>query len=169
MCVCAYARAAGNGQHVGTPPCISGLTAALPWQTTWSAQILSAPAWAQVALASDFPRMAVVRALHKSVRRVYSVSPWCANNTMRAIYAIAHHQPCKQHQAVTRLILWLNRNAKWDGSQYTNIVIPPQFQPEGYCPAWCVYMHLLRVRGRSEPYLSARHICRSVCVVCVCG
>ena len=37
-------------------PCIfsSSLTGALPWQTTWAAQILAALAWAQVALASNY-------------------------------------------------------------------------------------------------------------------
>ena len=70
---------------------ISSLTAALPWQKTWAAQIMSAPAWAQLGMASAYPRMVVMRALHKSVCRVYSASPWGAENTMRAVYAIAHH------------------------------------------------------------------------------
>ena len=51
--------------------------------------------WAQVALASEYAHMAV--ALHKSVRRVYSTSPWNAENTMCAVYAITDHQPCAQH------------------------------------------------------------------------
>ena len=38
-------------------------------------------------------RMAVMRAMHKTVRHVYSASPWMAENTMRAVYAIGHHQP----------------------------------------------------------------------------
>ena len=42
-------------------------------------------------LASDYTRMAAMRAMHKSVRCVYSASPWNAENTMRALYAIAHH------------------------------------------------------------------------------
>ena len=43
-------------------PCIfiSSLTSALPWQQTWSAQILSALAWAQVGLTSDYTRMVVM-------------------------------------------------------------------------------------------------------------
>ena len=50
--------------------------------STWAAQILSALAWAQVALASDYGRMVVMCALHKAVRRVYHTSPWGAENSM---------------------------------------------------------------------------------------
>ena len=59
-----------------------------------ASQILSALAWAQVALACDYARMTVMRAMHKSVCRVYCVSPWNEENTMRGVYAIGHHQPC---------------------------------------------------------------------------
>ena len=57
-------------------PCIliSSLAAALPWQRTCAAQIMSALAWAQPGMASAYPRMVVMRALHKSVRRVCSAS-----------------------------------------------------------------------------------------------
>jgi hypothetical protein len=59
-------------------PCIliSSLTGTLPWQQTWAAQILSALAWAQLAMLSGYRRMTVMRALHKAVRRVYAASPW---------------------------------------------------------------------------------------------
>ena len=55
---------------------ISSLTGALPWQTTWAAQILSALAWAQVALASDYNRMVVMRALHKAVDVDWPLFGW---------------------------------------------------------------------------------------------
>ena len=49
------------------PPCsylccilISSLTAALPWQKTWAAQIMSVLAWAQVGMASAYPHMVVM-------------------------------------------------------------------------------------------------------------
>jgi hypothetical protein len=122
----------------------SSLTAALPWQHSWSAQILSALAWAQVALARDYGRMTVMRALHKSMRRVYSASPWNAENTMRAVYAVAHHQLCAQHVVVTRVMHWLFRNAHWQGTQYTNTVIPAELQPDGCTPVWTAELHLLR-------------------------
>jgi hypothetical protein len=67
------------------------------------------------------------------VRRVYSASPWNAENTMRAVYAIAHH--------------WLKHNAKWNDKHYTDTVIPPELQPEGYKPTWSTDIHLLQVRG----------------------
>ena len=83
VCVCVWAAP----EYV---PCIfiRSLTGALPWQTTWAAQILSALAWAQVALASDYNRMVIMRALHKAVHRVCGASPWGAENTMRTVYAI---------------------------------------------------------------------------------
>ena len=74
----------------------SGLTAPLPWQYSCSAQILFALAWAQVALSSDYDRMTVMRAMHKSVCRVYCASPWNVEGTVRAVYALAHHQPCPE-------------------------------------------------------------------------
>ena len=49
---------------------------AQPWLHSWSAQILSALSWVQVARACDYKRMAVMRGMHKTVRRVYSASPW---------------------------------------------------------------------------------------------
>ena len=96
------------------------------------AQILSTLAWAQVALASDYGRMVVMWALHKAVHRVYSTSPLGAENTMCAVYAIAHHQPCTESAVVKRLVQWLPRNAQWEGTRYTDHVIPGIFQPEGY-------------------------------------
>ena len=71
----------------------SSLTAAQPWFHSWGAHILSALSWVQVALACHYKRMAVMRAMHKTVRRVYSASPGAAENTMRVVYVIAHHQP----------------------------------------------------------------------------
>ena len=56
----------------------SNLTAALPWFHSWGAQILSALSWVQVTLACDYKHMAVMRAMHKTVHRVYSASPWTA-------------------------------------------------------------------------------------------
>ena len=91
----------------------SSLTAALPWLHRCGPQILLALSWAQVALASNYTPMAVMRAMHKAVRRVYSVSPWNAENTMRAVYANTHHQPCAQHVVVTKLTHCLFRQAKW--------------------------------------------------------
>ena len=126
---------------------ISSLMGARPWQYTWSAQILSVLAWAQVGLASNYARMAVMRALHKAVCRVYAASPWTAENTMRAVYAIAHHQPCTQHTVVTRLIHWLHKNAHWHGTLYTDTTVPAEFQLEDYEPMWCADINLLPARG----------------------
>ena len=125
----------------------SSLMSAQPWLESWSAQILSALSWVQVARACDYKRMAVMRAMHKTVRRVYSASPWMAENTMRAVYAIGHHQPCPQATTVDKLLHWLFRNAVWDGSNYTDQVIPTELQPEGYTPTWCTDIHLLQARS----------------------
>ena len=63
---------------------------------------------------------------------------------MRAVYVIARHQLCAHAAVVTRLIQWLTRNAEWEGTRYTDTGIPSAFQLEGYEPAWCGDMHLLR-------------------------
>ena len=63
---------------------------------------------------------------------------------MHAVYAIARNQPCAHAAIVTGLIHWLTRNAKWDGTRYTDGPIPSAFQPERYEPAWCGDVHLLR-------------------------
>ena len=97
----------------------SSLTSAQPWLQSWSAQILSALSWVQVACAYDYKRMAGMRAMHKTVSRVYSASLWAAENTMRAVYAIGHHQPCPQAVAVDKLVHWLFRSAVWENSSYT--------------------------------------------------
>ena len=112
------------------------------------AQISSALAWAQIAIASDYTCMVVMRPLHKAVCHVYSVSPWSAENTMRLVYAIAHHQPCTRHHVATQLLHWLRNNAlrntaKWH-EHYTDPIIPPVFQPEECAPAWCADIQLLR-------------------------
>ena len=79
---------------------------------------MSALSWVQVARAFDYKRMAVMRAMHKTVRRVYSASPRAAENTMRAVDAIRHHQPCPQVVAVDKLMHWLFWNAVWENSSY---------------------------------------------------
>ena len=88
-----------------------------------------------------------MRVMHKSVRRVYSASPWNAENTMRAVYAIAHHQACTQSDVATILMHWLVRHAKWNNKHYTDTVIPTELRPEGYEPNWSTDIHLLHVRG----------------------
>ena len=142
----------------------SSLTSAQPWLESWSAQILSALSWVQVARACEYKRMVVMRAMHKTVRRVYSASPWRAENTMRAVYAIGHQQPCPQATTVDKLLHWLFQNAVWDGSNYTDQVIPAELQPEGYTPTWCSDIHLLQ--ARSATFSDRPPLCPtpSVCV-----
>ena len=87
--------------------------------------------------------MVLMRALHKVVRSVYSASPpWGTQDTMHAVYAISHHQLCTQQEASRKLAHWLYTVS----TRYTDTVIPPQYQPEGYTPTWCYGMHLLKVR-----------------------
>ena len=50
---------------------------------------------------------------------------------MRAIYAIAHHQPCAHNAVVKQLVHLLTRNAQCEGTCYTDHIIPGVFQPEG--------------------------------------
>ena len=45
---------------------------------------------------------------------------------------------------VKQSIYWLTRNAPLEGARYTDHIIPGVFQPEGYQPAWCANVHLLR-------------------------
>ena len=127
-------------------PCIliSSLTGTLPWQQTWAAQILSALAWAQLAMLSGYKRMTVMRALHKAVRRVYAASPWWSENTMRAVYSVGHDLPCSRATATAKLVHWLTNKAVWEGDRYTDREIPEDLQPEGYTPAWCMDIALLR-------------------------
>ena len=66
---------------------------------------------------------------------------------MRAVCAIGHHKPCPQATTVDKLLHWLFRNAVWDGSNYTDQVIPTELQPEGYTPTWCTDIHLLQARS----------------------
>ena len=134
-------------EYLGCTFMSSGGTALAPQLHSWSARILSALSWVQVALACDYKCMAVMRAMHKTMRRVYSASPWAAENAMRAVYAIGHHQPCAQAVAVDELMHRLFRNAKWDNSSYIDQVILIELQPDGYTPSWCTDIHLLRARS----------------------
>ena len=61
-----------------------------------------------------------------------SESVWCA---------------CTQHSVVTGLIHWLQKNAHWQGTQYTDTTIPAEFQPEDCEPTRCADTNLLRARG----------------------
>ena len=110
-------------------------------------RIPSVLTWTQVGLTRDYTHMVVMRLLHKVVRLVYAASPWRADNTMRVVYAIAHHQPCTQHNMVTRRIQWLQQTVHWHGTLYIDTTIPAQFQPEDYKPTWCADINLLRTRG----------------------
>ena len=101
---------------------------------SWGARILSTLSSVQMALTCDYKCMAVMHAMHKIVHRVYFASPWAAENTMRSVYAIAHHQPCTQQAAIEKLVQWLFCNAKWQGTNHTDMTIPTELQPEGYNP-----------------------------------
>ena len=127
-------------------PCIliSSLTGTLPWQVTWASQILSALSWAQLAMLSGYRRMTVMRALHKVVRRVHAASPWWPENTLHAVYNVGHDLPCPRNTATAKLLHWLVGNAVWSGHQYTEREIPTEFQLEGYTPAWCDDITILR-------------------------
>ena len=91
-------------------------------------------AWAQIALASDYTPMSVMRALHKSVRRVYSASPWNAENTMRAVYAVAHHV----------LNMWLSHGSC---TGFFKTSEHAELQPDRYAPVWCADLYLLQIRS----------------------
>ena len=101
---------------------------------------VSALAWGQVALASDYPRAHVMSALHKAVRRVHAASPWAPENTIRAV---AHCMPCPRPTAVAAVVTWLEQRATWQGVQYTDTDIPKEFKPKAFEPIWCLGLHLL--------------------------
>ena len=126
-----------------------------------AAQILSTLSWAQVAMASNYTRMAVMHAMHKSVRRLCSASPWKAENTMHTVYTIALHQLCAQNVMVTKLMHWLFRHAKRHNTDYTDTIIPTELQPEGYEPSSCTGIHLLQACSTAS-YLP---LCVCVCAV----
>ena len=62
---------------------------------------------------------------------------------MRAVCSIARYQPCTHTTVITRVLHWLTRIAEWDGTRYTDTVIPSTLQPKGYELAWCGDLHLL--------------------------
>ena len=70
----------------------SSLTAIVPWFTNWGSQIISTLARGQAAMANDYPRMQVMRALHKAVhcmfvallRTLYEPCPWWHTVCVRA-------------------------------------------------------------------------------------
>ena len=66
VCACVCVCVAGVLSSIFT----SSLAGAMPWQRSRASQILSALTWAQVGMLSDYPHMAVMRALYKAVRRV---------------------------------------------------------------------------------------------------
>ena len=112
------------------------VSGALPWCVTWGSQILSALAWVQLALQCGYPRHTALRAMHKLARRVFSASPWCSDNTMRAVFAVSHHMPAPRHLVVQKLACWLRAHTVWDMHQYTDQEIPPQVRPEAYTAPW---------------------------------
>ena len=70
-------------------------------------QVVYALAWGQLSLASDFPRMQVMRALHHALRRLLAASPWAPENTIRAMYAVAHRALCARPTAIAAVEAWL--------------------------------------------------------------
>ena len=45
------------------------------------------------------------------------------------------------------MVHWLFRYAKWQGTDYTDMTIPTELQPEGYRPSWCTNIRLLQARS----------------------
>ena len=69
--------------------------------------MLSLLVWGQLVLASDYPQMREMQALHKAVRCVFAASPWALENTVRAVYAVAHRMPCTRSTVVAQVLAWL--------------------------------------------------------------
>ena len=86
----------------------------------------------QVGMLSNYPHAVVIRALHTAVCRVCATSPWYAEHTMRAAYAVGHHLPCAREHACHKIFHWLKANAIWEGDLCTDAVIWDEFRPEGY-------------------------------------
>ena len=63
---------------------------------------------------------------------------------MRAVYSVGHDLPCSRATATAKLAHWLTNKAVWEGDTYTDREIPEDLQPEGYTPAWCMDIALLR-------------------------
>ena len=86
---------------------------------------------------------------------------------MRAMYSFGHDLPCPRNTATAKLVHWLTCNAVWSGNRYTDREIPTNFQPEGYTPAWCDDIALLRhiaVQSESPVQPPTSFLC-----VCVAG
>ena len=82
-------------------PCIliGSPNGTLPWQVTWSSQILSALAWAQLAMLSQYGRITVMRVLHKAMCRAPPRGGWktpCAQCTASA--TISHAPNTQLHE-----------------------------------------------------------------------
>ena len=93
---------------------------------------------------SGYRRIAVMRALHKAVCRVHAASPWLSENTTRAVYSVGHDLPRPRSATTAKLVQWFTNNAVWNGNRYTEREIPTEFRPEGYTPARCEDIALLR-------------------------
>ena len=88
---------------------------------------------------------AALRAMQvgESVRRVFSASPWCSENTLRAVFVVSHHMPAPQCIVVQKLARWLRAHAVWDRWLYTDREIPPCIRPDKYTAPWSSDFSLL--------------------------
>ena len=59
------------------------------WSTSWCGQILSAAAWLQVVLLSNYRRATAMRALHGAIHKAYCGSPHSCNQQLQ-FYIMCH-------------------------------------------------------------------------------
>ena len=90
----------------------------LCWSATWLSQALSAAAWLQVALLSDYYRGTVMRAMHRAVAKAYCTLQGTALHTGHSQKTAPFVLP---HAWVAAYIaLSLGKHAFWAGDAYSS-------------------------------------------------
>ena len=87
-------------------------------------------------LLSGYKKQVAMRVIHKGIHRVYETSPHAVQATVKCVHSIVHRMPAKRCIVLSKVHMWLNKHAIWEGKCCTSWVLPPDLAIKGINGAW---------------------------------
>ena len=102
---------AGDYKHI-TGIIVGVVLNVQPFLHSWLGFLVSITIWYQIALLSDYPRSAVLRALHPAVPRIVSRTPWDVEATQAWALHVLYIPPATRNTIFHRLRAWLRNHVR---------------------------------------------------------
>ena len=105
--------------------------------TSWCRQILSAAAWHQVVLLSNYRRATAMCALHGAIHKAYCGNPHSVQATVKVQHHVSYHMPARRCIVIAVIRRWLNKHAFYASDAHCSWGLPDSLTVEAINGAWC--------------------------------